>query len=228
MLKKLLRDLAKRIREAVPFDPKQYDDPIAAQTKWTPARRGGSSFCTRKLIQKSFHRYKFRPAIGAIIFYLIFLIIGLGLLAASLKAPFLPESIKMNDGSPITLIIGGVFALIGAGMFYFGTKPIIFDKQQGYFYKGRHAPSVTSYNVRGKNHISLNQIHAIQLISEFCRGSPGRQPDECRGSWQTQPHSKGRPEAGGISRRSPLGCHIIRIIVFLSEAKNPLELALHY
>jgi hypothetical protein len=171
MLKKLLRDLAKRIREAVPFDPKQYDDPIAAQTKWTPARRGGSSFCTRKLIQKSFHRYKFRPAIGAIIFYLIFLIIGLGLLAASLKAPFLPESIKMNDGSPITLIIGGVFALIGAGMFYFGTKPIIFDKQQGYFYKGRHAPSVTSYNVRGKNHISLNQIHAIQLISEFCRGN---------------------------------------------------------
>jgi hypothetical protein len=171
MIKKLLRDLAKRVREAGSVDPSRFDDAIAAQTAWTPAKGGGASFCTRKLVKASYHRYKFRPAIGAIIFYMIFLLLGLGLLAASLKAPFLPESIRMNEGPPIMLIIGIVFSLVGAGMLYFGTSPIIFDKQHGFFWKGRHAPRVTSYNAPGKKHVSLDQIHAIQLISEYCRGN---------------------------------------------------------
>jgi hypothetical protein len=172
MLGKLIRNLARHARMTPPVDPAQFDDPIATQTEWKPARRGGSSFCTRKLVQKSYHRCKFRPTVGVFIFFLVFFLIGLGIASVFLNAPFLPDNISMGKDTPIiVLFIGIAFALIGVVVLYYSTRPIVFDTQQGYFWKGRHAPSVTSHAERGRNFVSLNQIHAIQLISEYCRGN---------------------------------------------------------
>ena len=67
-----------------PFDPARFGDPLALQTEWTPAKRGGTNFRTHKLASIGPNRIEFRPTIGAILFYLLFFFMGLGVLVALL------------------------------------------------------------------------------------------------------------------------------------------------
>ena len=48
-----------------------------------------------------------------------------------------------RDALPPVLFLslfGLVFTAVGGGLFYSGTKPIAFDIQLGYFWKGRNPP----------------------------------------------------------------------------------------
>jgi hypothetical protein len=56
-------------------------------------------------------------------------------------------------------------------MLYFGTTPIVFDKYQGCFWKGRKVPNGVSDSQGIKYFARLDEIHALQLISEYCRGN---------------------------------------------------------
>ena len=78
MLKELVEKLRKLTREKVPFDPSRFNDPITNKVEWIPARSGGANFKTHNLVQVNSSRMIFRSSIGARMFYLIFLLIGLG------------------------------------------------------------------------------------------------------------------------------------------------------
>ena len=90
MLRKLINKLKNMNRDANPFDPSKFNDPIAMQTDWTPVKSGGSSFQSHKLVVTDPNRVEFRATIGAKAFYLIFLFAGiaifLGFVAARLSA----------------------------------------------------------------------------------------------------------------------------------------------
>jgi hypothetical protein len=68
------------------------------------------------------------------------------------------------------MLIGLVFAGVGGGLLYFGTAPIVFDKRERYFWKGRKGPRDVFNPKSLKNLVEIGQIHALQLISEYCRG----------------------------------------------------------
>ena len=66
------------------------------------------------------------------------------------------------------LIFGLIFAIIGFFMFRSMTAPIVFDKSVGHFWKGRKNPREVINIDQIKVHVELGQIHAIQILSEYC------------------------------------------------------------
>jgi hypothetical protein len=144
-----------------PFDPGSFNDPVALKAAWTPLRKGGSSFRTHKLVNVETWRIEFRASLGACLFHLFFLLIGLGALGLQVYA---------GEYHFILIIIGLVFASIGGSMLYFGTRPIVFDKSQGAFWRGRKPRDVGDPRPV-KGYAPLQNIHALQIISEYCRGN---------------------------------------------------------
>lgn len=68
------------------------------------------------------------------------------------------------------IIFGGIFAAIGVGIYYFGTIPRCFDKNYGYYWKGRDEPNVMRTDQADK-FVKLSDIHALQIVSEWVRGN---------------------------------------------------------
>ncbi|QDV19085.1 hypothetical protein Pan153_37480 [Gimesia panareensis] len=167
MFRKLMEKLKSLSTESsLPFDPATLDDPVALKTDWSPLKQGGANFCTQKLVQISPHRYEFRAAAGAICFYLIFLILGLVVSGVGLFQ--ILQSGKIFTAGP--LIMGGVglvFALVGGLMLYFGTRPVVFDKQHNCFWKGKVPADELIYATANELLMPFDQIHAIQLIKEY-------------------------------------------------------------
>ncbi|VAX28095.1 hypothetical protein MNBD_IGNAVI01-2953 [hydrothermal vent metagenome] len=171
MLKNLKARLIRLSREHVPFDPSQLNDPVAAKTKWTPAKGGGANFKTHNLVQVNMNRMKFSSSLGAKIFYSLFLLMGLGLAVVFLYQ----QLAKNNSGFTFDLLFpslfGLFFAVVGGLLLYFGTKPIVFEKSSGYFWKGRKNPE-TVYNMSEvKDYVKLKDIYALQIISEYIKSS---------------------------------------------------------
>lgn len=158
----------------VSFDPSCFDDPLALDTEWTPLKRGGANFCTHKLYQSDFDRYEFRVTIFARLFCSIFLLVGLGTM-------FVPPIINILKGRSLwqgfetifLFLFGLVFAFVGYMLLVHYIVPIAFDKKNGYFWKGRKSPDyIVNVDVI-KHVVLLDNIHAIQLISERCKGENG-------------------------------------------------------
>jgi hypothetical protein len=164
MVRDLVRKLQKLTVEAVPFDPSSLGDEIALRTEWTPAKGGGASFQTHRLVEIDMHRTEFRASAGMVVFSLVFMLIGLGAMAIMVVAN--------QDDSPLALLIpvlvGLVFAGIGGGMLYFGLAPIVFDKRRGEYWKGRTAPYEAANREGLKHYTELDGIRALQIIKERC------------------------------------------------------------
>lgn len=166
MFRKLMDKLKSLSTEGSdPFDPATLDDPVALKTEWSPLKGGGANFCTQKLIQVSPHRYEFRAAAGAICFYLVFLVIGLILVFVSV-AQIINSGEIFTAGALIMGLVGIVFSLVGGLMLYFGTRPVVFDKQHNCFWKGKIPADELIYATANELLMPFNEIHAIQLIKE--------------------------------------------------------------
>jgi hypothetical protein len=171
MFKELMEKLQNLTKKRTPFDPSRFGDPVAMQTQWTPAKGGGASFRTHNLVEIDFNRVEFRASIGARLFYSVFILMGL---MAIIVFPFANSSFEKFPFSIDTImpmLIGLVFVVVGGCMFYFGTAPIVFDKYKGSFWKGRKAPNEVSDRKEIKYYTELENIHALQLISEYCHSS---------------------------------------------------------
>ena len=68
------------------------------------------------------------------------------------------------------ILFGLVFAGVGGAMYYFGTMPVVFDKVRGFYWKGHRPPYELADPAARKQATRLEQIHALQLLSEYCRG----------------------------------------------------------
>ncbi len=170
MFKNIVQKLRNLSDNRTTFDPSQFDDPIAMQTGWTPAKGGGANFRTHKLVEANSNRLEFRSSIGAKLFYFIFFIVGMGLLIGFSAYRVSSGEFSADVDTLIPLLLGLVFAVVGGCMLYFGTAPIVFDKQKGSFWKGRKAPNEVLDRKVLKDFAELDEIHALQLISEYCRG----------------------------------------------------------
>ena len=151
------------------FSPSHLYDPVAIQTEWTPAKRGGINIRTHRLVEFNSNRMEFRVSFGAKVFYLSFLLAGIGVII------FLPYFTQSSDGfsfdmnTIMPLLIAFSFLIAGSCLFYFGITPIVFDKQIGFFWKGRKAPEGVFDKKVLRQFTELKDIHALQLISEHVR-----------------------------------------------------------
>ena len=171
MFKKLLQKLQSLASHHSTFDPSLLDDPIAMQTDWSPLKGGGANFRTRKLVEASFNRLEFRATVGAKLFCLVFLLLGVGVLIGFSGSKLSSEGFSFDMHTIIPLLVGLTFAVTGSCLLYFGTVPIVFDRQRGFFWKGREAPDEVFSKRAPKYCARLHDIHALQLISEYCRGN---------------------------------------------------------
>ncbi len=162
-LKQKLRSLgAKRAMCA----PSQFDDPVALRTEWTPKKPGGASFRTHNLVEVDCARMEFRASTGAWLFCLAFIVPGLGVLIGGLARAAESEGFH----TVLASLFGLVFVGAGGAMLYFETAPIVFDKTNGWFWKGRKGPNEMADAKSAERSAPLASIHAIQLISEYVSG----------------------------------------------------------
>ena len=153
------------------FDPSSIGDPVASQTQWVPLKRGGKNYRSHKIRMPNSSRLEFRVSISAFLFYSIVVLIGLALMGSA-SVNTLPAGGYAFHVRDVTLFVAGVVvAVLGACLVYSGTAPIVFDKRQGYFWKGKKAPRVLSASMPLKNVAKLDDIHALQLISEYIMGT---------------------------------------------------------
>ncbi len=171
MFRKLFNQLRKMVSESSSFDASHFDDPVAMQTSWTPLKSGGSNFKTHKLVQVNSNRIEFKASLGAKLFYFIFFIAGIGAMIAFSYPKFESGDFGINMESIMPLLIGLGFMIAGGVMLYFGTTPIVFDKRNKSFWKGRKSPNMVYRKKELKTYVSLKDIHAIQLISEYISGN---------------------------------------------------------
>ena len=172
MLNHLTKSLKLLRRTSVAVDPSQFEDPVATSTKWTPLTQGGANFCTHKLVEITPHRIGFLTTLGLKLSLLVCIIAGIAAMGFGVH-----QLITAGETAVVIflLIFGIVFAVIGTVMFCRFGKPSVFDKITGLFYKGRKAPK---HELLGQSRpnaedkaVQLHKIHALQLISEFCRSS---------------------------------------------------------
>ena len=171
MFKKIaekLETLAVEAAEATAHTAAQFDDPVALQTEWTPAKGGGTNFRTHRMVRVNAGRMEFRPTKGAVAFSMIFLLVGLGLVGGIGFAKL--SSGTLDTETLIPMGIGLVFALVGGALLHFAVKPIVFDKRNEYFWKGRKAPDAVFDKNAIKHWAELDDIHALQIVSEYVRG----------------------------------------------------------
>ena len=171
MFKEIIKAVKKLTKTPVAIDPAGFNDPVALTTGWSPAKGGGASFCTHKLVQLVPHKVEFRATFGAKLFAAVFLLLGLGAMAVGVYGPTTGEERLFSMATILPSLVGLVFAGVGGILIYFLIRPIIFDRNIGKFYKGRKSPQeiFNQYGTYQKsNAVPLDQIHALQLIAERC------------------------------------------------------------
>ncbi|MCK4981148.1 MAG: hypothetical protein KAS62_12180 [Candidatus Delongbacteria bacterium] len=167
MFEKIKRALL-RGREKVVVDPSRFSDPIADNTEWGPAKKGGSNFRTHKLIGLGGQRIEFKGTVGGIVFGVIFMLFGIGAIVGFSIFMSTSESFEFEWAMIIPYLFGTIFTLVGWFMYRYMTAPIVFDKDLSLFWKGRKSPREV-FNIDSiKVHAELDQIHAIQVLSEYC------------------------------------------------------------
>lgn len=170
MLKEFIQSLKRKNRHPGVIDLSKFEDPIAKTTSWSPVISGGKNFCSHKLVEIAPHRMELRATLGAKLFCMFFVfggIVAIGLGCYDIAAG---KETSLNFSAIFPFLIGFVFAGIGVGLLYFSTKPIVFDKHSGHFWKGRKDPDLVLKDAI-KIWAPLEQIHALQIIAEYCFGS---------------------------------------------------------
>ena len=127
------------------------------KTGWDSVGSGYTNIATHKLVEVSPQRLEFRSTLKAYAAAGVFLLIGMGLFGHAIK-------------SSSSLLFGVLFFGIGVLMMYFGSIPFVFDKREGYLWKGRKKPESDAVEKHSARKIALlDEVHAIQLLYELVK-----------------------------------------------------------
>jgi len=150
------------------FDLSVFDDPLASKTSWTPAYSGGANFKTRTLKKISQSELHFVASTGAKFFGLAFLLFPFFFLIIGFST-----TEKMEFSLDLLGFVIVPFAFLCLGFFIYRkySKPIIFNMQSGYFYKGKKNKELSLNPKENKDTFKLEKIKALQLLSEYIRGN---------------------------------------------------------
>ncbi|MCA1809838.1 MAG: hypothetical protein ABR497_06755 [Kiritimatiellia bacterium] len=151
-------------------DPEIFGDAAAKHTDWKPLKRGGANFRTHRLVTTHPLRMEFKLTIAGRIFCLIFLVIGTGFLLGFTVAG-ITGAISGGSELWIPLLIGLAFTGVSIGMLYWFGTPVVFDKRSGFFWRSRTPPHQTVRRMDHAGSCRLDDIHALQLLSKYCRGN---------------------------------------------------------
>jgi len=166
---KKLKKFVKKATQVESFDASRFNDPMALQIEWTPAKPGGSSFRTHKLVKDGYNIIRFEPTIGARIFSGIFVITGVGVMILGAFGIFSETGSAAVSDFLFFIPFGLIFAGAGGFIYYKYSKPIVFDKLTGNYWKGFKEPDHNVVISPDKNSCRLSDIHAIQLLSEYIK-----------------------------------------------------------
>jgi hypothetical protein len=144
------------------YNPSTLNDEIASRTEWTSLSTSSTNFKTHNLIEKGPNRMEFKTALGAKIFVLLFMGVGL---AVPVIFQLIPDAELGSGGIWPLYIFGGIFFLVGAVMHYIQSSPIVFDKLEGFYWGGRKKPELHHTNEQIKNAARIRNIYAIQILS---------------------------------------------------------------
>lgn len=127
------------------------EDPVAAKTGWAALHGRATNMCTQRLKRISADRYEFKATFAAYASSGVYLVFGVAL-GGGMGLVGLKEGTTGLVYAGVTL---GVLLLI-LGVYYLRlmTKPCVFDKGTGCFWKGRRAA--------GRR--DLGTIHALQIV----------------------------------------------------------------
>lgn len=158
------------------FDPSVFGDPLATVISWSPLAGGGTDRRTYEGVLVHPDRYEFRPSkkmiTGGVIFTVLVVISNVAwiLFAQHLhpKTPF-PWLLQLFWYLFWYLPMPLFFAWLIWYIWHELRKSIVFDRSEGWYWKGPTPPSDTTAFRRGKNACQLAEIHALQILSEVIR-----------------------------------------------------------
>lgn len=163
----MLNSIQEGLEKFQSFDPSSMEDPLARQCSWSPVKPGGTNFGTHQLVKTSPERLEFKLKGGAVLFPVLFALIGFGLLLGmGIPGLLRMDFILLGMG----VFMGGIFSLVGLLLFFSWTSPRIFDFSMGCYWKGRRTPNPYS-NEWPKGSCRISDIHAVQIIRELCTSS---------------------------------------------------------
>ena len=155
--------------QSTPLDFKQFNNPIAEKTEWTPLKPGGTNFRTHKF-SKEQGSAQFKATKVSLFFSGIFMLGGL--LAPVLMMTSIFKSGSTSGSFPFIInLVPFLFFIVGFFLFRSSTKPIVFNKTTGYFWKGRLKKNENPSQKPLKVYCKLIDIVALQIVSERVRSS---------------------------------------------------------
>jgi hypothetical protein len=149
-------------------DGASSDAPRGPAMSWEPLKAGGTNFGTHRLREVSSNRVAFRPVLGALLFSGAFAVVGLVVLLFSLKGIIFGGA--PEEGRYILLLFGLIFAVAGFVILRGFRTPLVFDRSQGLFWRGR-APESPGNDTHGDRWARLHAVVGIQLLAEQVSGS---------------------------------------------------------
>jgi hypothetical protein len=149
-------------RHFKPFDPSSLGDPVALKTEWTQLSRVSLNQRSRKLVEAGPDRREFRGLPGFLLLAFLFSLFFIFGPVSVLSTGRLP--LGWNPSTILALLLV-LSAVVGVGYAIHRVRiPIVFDKETGWFWKGRVAPDESSDERGPEASARLRDIHALQLL----------------------------------------------------------------
>ena len=143
----------------------RYDDGVASTTDWAFMVHTGGGFRSRRLVQVLHGRLQFKATWRGLAFGVAFAAPGFAMLAAGIW-----HAVTARGGTLGLLMSGLAFGAAGIVMLAGSLLPVVFDRDSGYFWRGRTAPR-RDVDVDAKA-ARLQDVHAVQLLTGW-RNSSG-------------------------------------------------------
>ncbi|MEN9362357.1 MAG: hypothetical protein RL095_3892 [Verrucomicrobiota bacterium] len=148
------------VTEKPPFDPSVFGDPLAQRIDWSPLVQGGTNIRTHQLDFQHSQRLEFRATAAARFCAGIFIVLPATLILAAFVKKNFPWA---------AAIVGAVLLTIGIALWREFTKPIVFDKARGWYWKSRQEPLGLPRRENLKAACKLDEIRALQILGERCK-----------------------------------------------------------
>lgn len=134
------------------------NQPLPISTE--PLSKEATNMVMRRLRVRLDGKLEFYPTWGSFVFCLIFVGAGAGIVVAG--------SLTVNDWTATLLVcgVGLVFLLIGLWFLIRNFRKITFDRERGYFWKGRKDPDHVMDKQRLKKFLPFDQIAGVQILEK--------------------------------------------------------------
>ena len=138
------------------------DDAVILKTSWKELKSSAQSFKSRRLVQVGDERLEFKMSLQAFLIYSLVILIGI----FTIIMMFIGTS--SGNSNPIYgFLTGFLFIGIGIGLFYYGTKKIVIEKNPPSFFRGNKLASKMINPTDVEDYHSLKDVHAVQLIKKY-------------------------------------------------------------